>query len=254
MKTGFQKPVALLPVYKTKQKIPIHFTKRSACLSFSQHIKRIIYFTINPFFSSKIRIFAFYFPEMDTTNLRTNIQRISRNMPETDIPLIMGCAECRELQKGEILVKEGDICRSFFLVENGYLRTWYNKDGETINLNFTFEGEYTTNLKSLNTREPSAYTIEAGEDTVIWIFNLNTIVQELKSPPEMILFIRRLSVHILLAAEEHSNLFKLFTPTERYLYIEKNKPDLLQRISLTQIASYLGVTRETISRIRAKRS
>jgi len=47
-------------------------------------------------------------------------------------------------------------------------------------------------------------------------------------------------------------MFKMYTPTERYRYIEKNNPRLLQRVSLTQIASYLGIARETLSRIRAK--
>ena len=65
-------------------------------------------------------------------------------------------------------------------------------------------------------------------------------------------FVRRLAIRILLASEEHGNLFKMYTPTERYRYIEKNNPRLLQRVSLTQIASYLGIARETLSRIRAK--
>jgi len=59
---------------------------------------------------------------------------------------------------------------------------------------------------------------------------------------------------MLLIAEEHINFYKMYTPTERYHYIEKNNPQLLQRVSLSQMASYLGVTRETLSRIRAKRA
>jgi hypothetical protein len=58
---------------------------------------------------------------------------------------------------------------------------------------------------------------------------------------------------MLLASEAHSDLFKIYTPTERYRYIEKNNPKLLQRISLSQMASYLGIARETLSRIRAKK-
>ncbi|HEY0244740.1 MAG TPA: cyclic nucleotide-binding domain-containing protein [Mucilaginibacter sp.] len=62
--------------------------------------------------------------------------------------LLVGCAEYRKLKKGEILLNEGELCRAFYLVEKGYLRTYYNKDGTEINLNFTFEEEFTTNFKS----------------------------------------------------------------------------------------------------------
>jgi len=190
---------------------------------------------------------------MDLNTLSGYIKKVSRRISDEDIPLLMSCAQNRELKKGAILLKEGEVCRSFYLVERGYLRTYYDKGNAPINLNFTFEGEFTTNLKSVNGRKPSDLTIEAGEEASVWIFNLDVITGEFNSHPEIVLFIRRLSVHILLAAEEHSNLFKLYTPTERYKYIEKNNPKLLQRISLSQIASYLGVTRETLSRIRAKK-
>jgi len=77
-------------------------------------------------------------------------------------------------------------------------------------------------------------------------------MRQFEPHPQISIFVRRLAIHVLLASEEHSNLFKIYTPTERYRYIEQNNPKLLQRVSLSQMASYLGVTRETISRIRAK--
>ena len=96
------------------------------------------------------------------------------------------------------------------------------------------------------------FNIEAGEDASVWVFNLDEITGRYNSHPQIVLFIRRLAIHLSVASEEHSNFFKLYTPTERYRYIEKNKPHLLQRVSLSQLASYLGVARETLSRIRAK--
>lgn len=190
---------------------------------------------------------------MDQETLISSIKKVSKRITDEDIPLLVSCAQYHEFKKGEILLKEGEVCRSFYLVEKGYLRTWYNKDGTAINLNFTFEGEFTTNLKSIYSRHESELIIEASEDTSTWIFNLNAITDSFNSDPQIASFIRRLAIHILLAAEEHSNLFKMYTPTERYRYIEKNKPALLQRVSLSQIASYLGVTRETLSRIRGKK-
>jgi len=190
---------------------------------------------------------------MDQNTLIASIKKVSARIPDEDIPLLVSCARSRHLKKREALLKEGEVCRGFYLVDQGYLRSWYDKGGVAINLNFTLEGEFTTNIKSFNSRDGSEFTIEAGEDTSIWIFDLDVIRKEFDSHKQIILFIRRLAVHLYLASEEHSKLFKMYTPTERYRYIEKNNPGLLQRISLSQIASYLGVTRETLSRIRAKK-
>ena len=190
---------------------------------------------------------------MDQSKLSGYIKQVSNRITDEDIPLLIGCAEVRQLKKGEPLLKEGNVCRAFYLVESGYLRTWYDKDGVPINLNFTFEGNYVANLKSAKDRQPSEFTIEAGEDATVMVFDLDVIAEQFNSHPQIVLFIRRISTHLLIASEEHGNLFKLYTPTERYRYIEENNPQLLQRVSLSQLASYLGVTRETLSRIRGKK-
>jgi CRP-like cAMP-binding protein len=174
-------------------------------------------------------------------------------LSDEDLSSLMGDAACRRLKKGELLLKQGEVCRSFYLVEKGYLRTWYNKDGVAINLNFTFEGNFASNLKSFRGREPSEINIDAGEDALIWVFEINNLSEKFGSNPEIMRFIRRLAISLLLASEAYSDLFKIYTPTERYRYIEKNNPQLLQRIPLSQMASYLGVKRETLSRIRAKK-
>ncbi len=189
---------------------------------------------------------------MDYTTLQTAIKQVSKYTTEEDVALLISCAANRNLKKGEILLNEGEKCRSFYLVDQGYLRTYYYKAGVAVNLNFTFEGNYATNIKSIKSKLPSDLIIEAGENTLVWIFNLDTIAEKFDSHPKIILFIRRVSTLLFVASEEHSNFFKMYTPTERYRYIEKNNPMLLQRIPLSQIASYLGVARETLSRIRKK--
>jgi CRP-like cAMP-binding protein len=188
---------------------------------------------------------------MDDNRLKEQINAVN-TLSDEDYALLMTCVQYRELKRGEVVLKEGEACRSFYLVKEGHLRTYYNKDGVAINLNFTFEGAYASDVKSFAGREPSELIIEAGEDTTVWIFEFKQLPGQLKEQPELARFVRRLAIRLLLASEEHSKLFKIYTPTERYHYIEKNNPQLLQRVSLSQIASYLGVTRETISRIRGK--
>lgn len=189
---------------------------------------------------------------MDQDTFKGHIKQFSNNLTDEDLSLLTGCVVYRNLKKGEPILKEGESCRAFYLVNQGYLRTYYNKDGADINMSFTFEGELTTNLKSIKSKQPSEFTIEAGEIASIWVLNLDLMLKHFNSNIQISHFFRRCITSLLLASEEHSNLFKMYTPTERYRYIEKNNPNLLQRISLSQIASYLGVSRETLSRIRAK--
>ncbi len=188
---------------------------------------------------------------MEENGIREHITNISE-LTDEELSLLISCASTHNLKKGEILLNEGEMCRSIYWVKQGYLRTWFNKDGAAINLNFTFEGEFTSNVRSIKNKQPSDVVIEAGEDAVVWVFNLNAMSGKFEKYPQISIFFRRIFVRLLLKAEEHTNLFKMYTPAERYKYIEKNNPALLQRISLSHMASYLGMARETLSRIRGK--
>lgn len=160
----------------------------------------------------------------------------------------------RQFIKGEIILKQGQICKTIVFVEKGYLRTFVDKDDTEINTDFTFEGNFTTNLKSLRSSSSSDTTIEAGEPTTIYEFDKDKLLKLYEVSAEIESFGRKLLEQLLIAQEEHTNLFKIFSPTERYKYLRDNKPEILQRISLSQFASYLGVARETLSRIRKNKA
>jgi CRP-like cAMP-binding protein len=132
------------------------------------------------------------------------------------------------------------------------LRVFTNKDGKEINTDFVFENNFTTNLKSLRLAIPSDTTIQAGELSTIYEFDKNILLSLYKESPEIESFGRKLLEQLLIAQEEHIHLFKIFKPEERYRYLQTNNPEILQRVSLSQISSYLGVARETLSRIRKK--
>ena len=188
---------------------------------------------------------------MNQQILRDSILKFS-HLSDDDLSALMSVARYKEFPRGAAVLKEGEVCRSLYFVEEGYLRTYYSKDGLIINLNFTLEGDFTTNLQSAKSQRPSELTIEAGEDVRLWIFETDRFGTNFSKNQEVERFLRKLLVRILLVSEEYSNLYKISTPAERYKYIEQNKPGLLQRITLSQMASYIGVSRETLSRIRGK--
>lgn len=176
------------------------------------------------------------------------------DLPDSDQGLFNALISHRQFKKGEIILHEGTVCRAIYFVEQGYLRTYLaKKDGSIINLNFTFEGEFTSNLKSAIGRGPSETSIEAGEDSLLWIFDLNKLSPEIKSHPSVGRLIRRITMQMLLDSEARGNLLKIYTPAGRYHYLERKRPHVLQRVPLSHLASFLGVSRETLSRIRAKK-
>ncbi len=175
------------------------------------------------------------------------------SMSDENLSTLVRNSETRELKKGDKLLMEGNVSDEYYFVEKGYLRSYYNKDGAEINIRFTFEGEVTTNFKSLKTKIPSEFIIEAGEKSIVSILDRKTLFELSLNNQEIMLFTRRVMTRLVMEAEEYGNWFKIFTPSERYRYIQDNKPWILRRISISQLSSYLGVTRETLTRIRRKK-
>ncbi|QMU27662.1 Crp/Fnr family transcriptional regulator [Adhaeribacter radiodurans] len=154
--------------------------------------------------------------------------------------------------KGDYLVREGEICASIYFITKGYCRAFYNQDGMEINTAFFFENSFTTNIKSLTQNVPSDYFIQACEDLKVIKLQKTKLLEAYQKSHEIESFGRKLLELMISRQEEHSNLFKLLTAGQRYEYLTKNHPEILQRVSLSQISSYLGVSRETVSRIRNK--
>jgi CRP-like cAMP-binding protein len=169
------------------------------------------------------------------------------------LELLFSCARQKRLARGKNVLEAGQVCRHIYLVESGYLRCFYNKDGKEINLQFALENAFVTDLKSLRGGIPSEYTIQAAEPASLWLFGKEDLLALYQASPEIESFGRRLLEELLMRQEEHSRLFTLHTPLERYQYLARHHAGLLQRVSLSQLSSYLGMARETLSRIRKQK-
>lgn len=171
-------------------------------------------------------------------------------LSESSIEKLLNIAIERKLLKGQKVLEEGKVCRKIVFVELGYFRVFLVKDGIEINTDFVFEGDFVTNLKSLRLPMPSDTNIQAGEDSVVYQFDKEELFGLYKESPEIESFGRALLEQMLIAREEHENSFKVFSAKERYHNMLATRPMIFQRVSLTQISSYLGMARETLSRMR----
>ena len=176
------------------------------------------------------------------------------SLSEDGYSLLMSIAEFKKLKKAEVLLHESQVCKHVYFVETGYLKAVHNNDGKEVNLSFTFPGNFTTNLKSLRNAVPSGYNIQACKPAMVWKLEKDKLFDLYTQSPEIGAFGRNLLEQLLIVQEEHANIFKLNTPAERYQYILTHNPELLQKVSLTDLASYLAISRETLSRTRKKYS
>jgi len=158
-----------------------------------------------------------------------------------------------EVPAKTILLKEGDISRKAFVVEKGCLRSWFNNNGKDVTFQFAFENEMFSGAESFRKSIPSAVTIETIEpSTLYWIHknDMDKMMGDLIKIPEM-------SENLINQVYERQyNYMRHFlslikdTPEQRYLNLIKEKPHIVHRVPQQHIATYLGITPVSLSRIR----
>ena len=154
--------------------------------------------------------------------------------------------------KSQSVVETGNRCHDLFFIESGLLRGYYLHDGKEITNWFGQEGEFATSFYSFVAEKPSFETIQVIEDCILTQLSFSSLQALYIKFPETERLGRIITENYYIKLEERLLSLQFKTAKERYLHFIKAKPSLLQRTSLGQIASYLGVTQETLSRIRAE--
>lgn len=167
--------------------------------------------------------------------------------------LLSDCLIVKKFNKNELLLKEGEICKSIFFISEGICKSYLYLEGNEINTAFYFENDFATNIASLRNSTKSEYNIKACEKVIAVSIDKEKLLAAYSQSHQIETFGRKVLELIMANQIEHADSFKILTPQQRYDRLVAKQPDLLQRISLTQIASYLGISRETLSRFRAKK-
>ncbi|QIP13762.1 Crp/Fnr family transcriptional regulator [Spirosoma aureum] len=155
-----------------------------------------------------------------------------------------------QLPKGDLLLQPGQVCKHIFFLQTGLMRSFYLKDGEERNVAFTLENGFVTDLKSLRSAQPSELSIQALEPSTLFSMPKNDLLQLYEQSHQLESFGRRLLETLLEEQEDYAAWFTLYSAKERYNQLLKKQPALVQRVSLGHLASFLGIRRETLSRIR----
>ena len=158
-----------------------------------------------------------------------------------------------EVPAKTILLHEGDVSKKAYYIEKGCLRVWFNNKGKDVTFQFFFEQEGVSSIESFRKGTPSLVTLETIEPCILyWIHkkDYNEMMSELNAIPE----VREQLANVMLDRQinymTHFMSFIKYTPKERYLTLLKEKPHIVKRIPQHYIASYLGITSVSLSRIR----
>lgn len=158
----------------------------------------------------------------------------------------------RQLPKGHTLLHAGAVCNHLFFIQKGLTRTFYIKDGKDVTDWISFENTFAVSVISFITRTPDRRGIELLEDSTIVAIPYYELEQLYPQHRDIETLGRLWSNFGIVQLQNRFDDLHFATATERYIkFIERN-PSALQRVPLGMIASFLGVTQETLSRIRAQ--
>jgi len=166
---------------------------------------------------------------------------------------LLSIAQISQLKKYQTLLKEGEVCDCWGYITKGLLRSFYFKDKKEITEYFSTEGDKFVSIESYYRRVPSTVIIEALEPTEIYAFQYDEYEELCKRNQEIAHFTRKVLESSLIGFQHRLDSLLFETAYRKYQYLSKTIPRIMLRVPSLHIASYLGITPETLSRVRTRR-
>ncbi|MGV3538946.1 MAG: Crp/Fnr family transcriptional regulator [Rufibacter sp.] len=159
----------------------------------------------------------------------------------------------RRYLKGQFVVQQGDVCKVESFVLKGCLKTFYtDPEGQEHIVMFAIENWWTADLGSFITQTPADYNVQCLEDSELLQFPYDALEELYQTIPKLERFFR-IIIQKAFVASEKRNIRNVSQPAkERYLQFKKQYPQIEQRVPQYMIASYLGITKEFLSKIRSQ--
>jgi len=158
-----------------------------------------------------------------------------------------------ELQKSQILLRQDQICKNLYFVDKGILKQYYFLDDKEIIDYFATENKIVSSISSLFGQKPSNKIIEALETSTLSAIPYEKLENLFLNNQDLERVGRLIATEAFILMEERIFSLQFHTAKKRYDDLVENNPDILQRVSLGDIASYLGITQVTLSRIRSRK-
>ncbi len=159
-------------------------------------------------------------------------------------------ARVLKLPKGTTLVKEGQLSDKTFFIIKGCARAYYLKEGKDISDWFAFEDEFISSINSFFLNVPSPHYIEVLEDSILLEISRNDVEKLSEKYHDFERLTKVIVTKTMLQQQQRIVSMQFYTAEEKYKNLLSIRKDITNRVPLTHIASYIGITLETLSRIR----
>lgn len=180
------------------------------------------------------------------------MHRFQRLTPESRSALENICT-IRFVEKHRDLQHIGHTCRTVYFINKGIARIYYYKDAVDITESFAFEHQVVVRFESLFTGRPSRKAIQVLEDTELVAIDADRLFQLYDRYHDIERLFRRIFEAAHVETINRIESIQFYTAAERYHALLREAPDIIRRVPLKYIASYLGITQVSLSRIRARR-
>ena len=187
---------------------------------------------------------------LTTRDVARELARRYSTMTHDELDVLESILVPMKFQKGEIILKEGDICDRIYWVTKGLVRQFYYKNGKELTEYMATENNIVMSIESLFKEEPSNQQIQALEPTILFTLPKKLLEREAVRNVNIQMLYRKILEESLIISQIHADMLRFESAQERYAKLVKSSPQLVLRAPLVYIASYLQMTPETLSRVR----
>lgn len=174
-------------------------------------------------------------------------------LTEAEEKTLLSVVRTRRYLKGQYLMQQGDVCSFSAFILNGCTKTFYlDEQGQQHVVMFSIEDWWTSDLASFITQTPSDFNVQCVENTDVVLFPYETHDKLLEEVPILERFFRKIAERAYVASQKRVVRNLSMSAKERYLYFRKQYPLIEQRVPQYLIASYLGITKEFLSKIKSQ--
>ena len=192
--------------------------------------------------------------EIVSANKRDIARELARRystMTHDELDILESIIVPQKYAKGEMILKEGDICRQFLYIDKGLVRQFYFKHGKEVTEHLGQEHTLVMCIESLFKEEPTKLQVEALEPTTVYALPKADLERVAMHNVNIQILYRKMLEESLIVSQIHADLVRFETAQDRYKKLCKLCPQVVLRAPLVYIASYLQMTPETLSRVRA---
>jgi len=187
--------------------------------------------------------------KLKNLKMKKTIDKI-HSLNQDDYELFLKITTEVKFKKGELILREGDLCKGIYYIDSGTIGLYKMYNDRKYFQDFFFEESFATNIISISANKPSEQFLIAIDEVNGKFISKQSLIKLYEESVEFKEFGRRLLEQLLANQAKLSFIRSSLTSKEKYEYIINELPHYVQRIPLQALASYLGMTRETLSRMR----